>query len=439
MGAGFSFVVCQKRLQIDNDDLYNTFLNARKNYFIDGTINADETYMNINDLPDDAGIIICGHGSRAKISEEEFSLLATGLRARVPNLKVEYGFLEYSAPNIHMALDRLVAQGVKKIYAVPGMLFAATHAQNDIPSVLTTYQQKHDGLEIEYGRELGLHDEMINAFQTRILSALGYDKAPAAGELYDTMLVVVGRGTSVTSANAEVAKLTRIVSENLGFGWAETVYSGVTYPSVGRGLEMALKLGYKKIVVAPYFLFGGRLIDRIMGYVDKVASENPDVTFARANYLRDQSHVINTFMERINETIEGSVSGASAQNGQLSLMEDFTQRLARGEVDVHHHHAEFQPEVEHAHEHSHSHDDKANESTSGDSHSSDHSHDHSHAHSHGHSHAPYKHIGHPNGPRTMINENICCCFMRQFPQYIIDEEKAIKAELPGTPACKKSR
>jgi sirohydrochlorin cobaltochelatase len=386
--------------------------------------------MNISDLPDDAGIIICGHGSRAKISEEEFSLLAKGLRARVPNLKVEYGFLEYSAPNIHMALDRLVAQGVKKIYAVPGMLFAATHAQNDIPSVLTTYQQKHDGLEIEYGRELGLHDEMINAFQTRILNALGYDKAPEAGELYDTMLVVVGRGTSVTSANAEVAKLTRIVCENLGFGWAETVYSGVTYPSVGRGLEMALKLGYKKIVVAPYFLFGGRLIDRIMGYVDKVASENPEVTFARANYLRDQSHVINTFMERINETILGATTG---QAGQLSLMEDFTQRLERGEVDVHHHHAEFQPEPDqepsqghghtHTHDHPHSHDAAVN----------------SDAPSHGHSHAPYKHIGHPNGPRTMINENICCCFMRQFPQHIIDEEKAIKIELPGTPACKKSR
>jgi sirohydrochlorin cobaltochelatase len=390
--------------------------------------------MNINDLPNDAGIIICGHGSRAKISEEEFSLLAKGLRARVPSLKVEYGFLEYSSPNIHMALDRLVAQGVKTIYAVPGMLFAATHAQNDIPSVLTTYQEKHAGLTIEYGRELGLHDEMISAFQMRILNAMGYDSAPAAGELYDTMLVVVGRGTSVTAANAEVAKLTRTVCENLGFGWAETVYSGVTYPSVGRGLEMAVKLGYKKIVVAPYFLFGGRLIDRIMGYVDKVASETADVQFIRADYLRDQDHVINTFMARIDETI----SGQAAQSGQLSLMDDFKARLARGEVNVHHHHAEFQPESTDDHsegqepsadkEHSHGHSDDKK-----------HAPDNLHSHSHSHSHAPYKHIGHPNGPRTMINENICCCFMRQFPQHIIDEEKAIKAELPGTPACKKSR
>ena len=378
------------------------------------------TNNKLDQLPDNCGVLICGHGSRAKIAEEEFSLLAKSLRNRHPQLKVEYGFLEYSAPNIHMALDSLLAQGVTKIYAVPGMLFAATHAQNDIPSVLTTYQEKHPGLEIEYGTELGLHDEMITAFQTRILEAMNLTHVHD-GDLYDTMLVVVGRGTSVSAANAEAAKLTRLVSENLGFGWSETVYSGVTYPSVGRGLEMAVKLGFKKIVVAPYFLFGGKLIDRIYAYTDKIAAENPDIQFMKAGYLRDQAHVINTFAQRIEETIDGPEPA-------LSLMASFKQRLADGEVDVHHHHAEFQPsDHSHEHEHEHSH-----------SHSHDHSHSHSHDHSHGHSHAPYKHIGHPHGPRTMINENVCCCFMGQFPQAIIDEEIANKPELAGTPSCKKN-
>ena len=344
--------------------------------------------------------------------------MAEGLRKRHPTLKVAYGFLEYSAPNIHMALDSLRTQGVDKIYAVPGMLFAATHAQNDIPSVLTTYQQRHAGLTIEYGQELGLHDEMIQAFQTRILDAIGTSQVHD-GALYDTMLVVVGRGTSVSTANAEAAKLTCIVCENLGFGWAETVYSGVTFPSVGRGLEMAVKLGFKKIVVAPYFLFGGKLIDRIDAYIDKVAAENPDVQFIKAGYLKDQEHVINTFTQRIEETIAGPAPA-------LSLMQSFKQRLAAGAVDVHHHHAEFQPEGD----------------TYQDRHQNPHQHKpgqpHTHAHSHSHSHAPYKHIGHPHGPRTMINENVCCCFMGQFPQHIIDEEQASRPELPGTPSCKKN-
>ena len=376
--------------------------------------------IDITSLGNDSGVLICGHGSRAKIAEQEFSLLAKGLKERHPSLKIDYGFLEYSAPNIHTALDRLLAQGVTKIHAVPGMLFAATHAKNDIPSVLTTYQEKHPQLEISYGRELGLENEMIKAFEQRILESIGLNEAPAAGELYDTMLIVVGRGTSVVEANAEAAKLTRIVCENLGFGWSETVYSGVTFPSVGRGLEMALKLGFKKIVVAPYFLFGGRLIDRIYAYVDKVAEENPQVAFFKADYLRAQDHVINTFELRINETID-------VESSQLNLMSDFKARLARGEVDVHHHHAEFKPETtETKHTHSHEHD-----------HSHDHSHNHDHRHSHGHSHAPYKHIAHPHGPRTMINDNVCCCFMAQFPEEVIKQEQQ-DLNQDRMPTCKQS-
>jgi sirohydrochlorin cobaltochelatase len=387
----------------------------------------------LNSLPENSGIIICGHGSRAKIAEEEFSLLATGLRARFPQLEVEYGFLEYSSPNIHMALDRLIAKGITNIYAVPGMLFSATHAQNDIPSVLITYMQKHPGLTIKYGQELGLHDEMIMAFQHRIMEALDRVAMPTPGDLYDTMLVVVGRGTSVAQANAEASKLTRIVAENMGFGWCETVYSGVTFPSVGRGLEMALKLGFKKIVVAPYFLFSGKLIGRINAYIEKVSAVNPDVSFHVADYLRDQTHVINTFVERIEET----VSQPAQNNG---LMEQFQSKLAAGEVTIHHHHAEFQPESEadsEAHSHSHDHDHEHG-------HSHDHSHqqDKGHSHSgHGHSHAPYRHIAHPHGPRTMIDENVCCCFMSQFPQAVIDEERALrlaagKPAVDQVPQCK---
>jgi sirohydrochlorin cobaltochelatase len=384
----------------------------------------------LNALPENSGIIICGHGSRAKIAEEEFSLLATGLRARFPQLEVEYGFLEYSSPNIHMALDRMIAKGITNIYAVPGMLFSATHAQNDIPSVLITYMQKNPDLTIKYGKELGLHDEMIMAFQHRIMEAIDRVEIPKPGDLYDTMLVVVGRGTSVARANAEASKLTRIVAENMGFGWCETVYSGVTFPSVGRGLEMALKLGFKKIVVAPYFLFSGKLIGRINAYIEKVAVDNPDVSFHVADYLRDQAHVINTFVERIEET----VSQPAVNNG---LMEKFQAKLAAGEVTIHHHHAEFQPESDSdVPSHSHDHDVHG--------HSHEHSHQQNEEHSHsgqGHSHAPYRHIAHPHGPRTMIDENLCCCFMSQFPEAVVDEERALrlasgKPVIDQIPLCK---
>ena len=361
------------------------------------------------------GIMVCGHGSRSKSAEREFGLLAKGLKKRFPEIPVEYGFLEYSAPNIHMGLDSLRDQSVEHIIAVPGMLFAATHAKNDIPSVLLTYQEKNPGLKISYGRELGLHSEMIAAFEARILESLSVDHVHK-GDLYQTMLVVVGRGTSDTYANAEAAKLTRIVAENLGFGWSETVYSGVTFPSVGQGLEIALRLGYKKIVVAPYFLFSGKLIDRIYNYVDLVAEKATDVTFYKAHYLSDQDHVINTFVERIAET----ESGTMEENHDL--MASFKKRLSLGEVDVHHHHAEYQPFT----------DPEDDQFPGGEDHCDDHSHSdsnsHSHSHSHGHSHGVYKHIAHPNGPRTMIDQGVCGCFMGQFPDYVVEEERRLIAQ-----------
>jgi len=362
------------------------------------------------------GIMICGHGSRDKDAEREFALVAAGLVARFPDVPIEYGFLEFSAPNIHMGLNKLIAQGVTDIYAVPGMLFAATHARNDIPSVLINFQNKHidSGISVHYGSELGLHSTMIEAFETRIYESLTLDVEQPPANLHDTMLVVVGRGTSDTLANAEAAKLTRIVNEGMGFGWADTVYSGVTYPSVGVGLDLLVKLGFKKIVVAPYFLFTGRLIKRIYAYVDQIAAKYPDIEFIKTPYLKDHEKVIDAFEVRLREIMAGEVGV-----GSESLMQSFERRLAAGEVEVHHHHAEFVDPEEHAvaHEHEHSHDHEH-------SHNHDHSHEHSHDHSHehGHSHGVYKHIDHPLGPRTMIGENLCCCFMSQFPQDVLDEE-----------------
>ena len=353
------------------------------------------------------GIMVCGHGSRDKDAEREFGRVAEGLRKRFPDLPVEYGFLEFSAPNIHMGLAALKEQNVDTIFAVPGMLFAATHAKNDIPSVLTTYEEKEENMAVHYGNELGLHDTMIEAFQARIYESLGINPNNPPDNLYDTMLVVVGRGTSDTMANAEVAKLTRIVNENMGFGWADTVYSGVTYPSVGEGLERLSRLGFKKIVVAPYFLFTGRLIKRIYGYVDHVAKQFSDIEFIKADYLNDHEKVIDAFEFRVREIMEGIAP-------QESLMSSFKRRLAAGEVDVHHHHAEFNPNQDHSHDHSHSHDHE---------HSHSHGHSHSHDHDRHHHHGVYQHIGHPLGPRTMIGDGICNCFMRQFPQEILDEEK----------------
>jgi sirohydrochlorin cobaltochelatase len=102
---------------------------------------------------------------------------------------------------------------------------------------------------------------MMRAAGDRIQEAL--DANPSNVPLHETLLVVVGRGASDPDANSNVSKVTRILWEGFGFGWAETAYSGVTFPLVDPGLEHAARLGYKRIIVFPYFLFTGILVQRI--------------------------------------------------------------------------------------------------------------------------------------------------------------------------------
>ncbi|MGR3566882.1 MAG: sirohydrochlorin chelatase [Pseudooceanicola nanhaiensis] len=248
------------------------------------------------------GVMICGHGSRSQAAVDEFAVLAEKLPPLLPpEWEVDYGYLEFANPVIRAGLDRLRDKGCERILAVPGMLFAAMHAKNDIPTVLNTYAAEH-GIEVSYGRELGVDPKMVAAAGARIRAAVAEaDARSGPVPLEETCLVVIGRGASDPDANGNVAKIARLLHEGLGFGWCEVGYSGVTFPLVEPCLQHAVKLGYRRIVVFPYFLFTGILIDRIYGFTDRVAAAHPGIEFVKAGYLNDHPKVLETFAERVRE------------------------------------------------------------------------------------------------------------------------------------------
>lgn len=248
------------------------------------------------------GVMICGHGSRSQAAVDEFKVLAEKLPSYLPDdWMVDYGYLEFANPVIRDGLDNLRNAGCDRILAVPGMLFAAMHSKNDIPTVLNTYAAKHD-IDVKYGRELGVDPKMIAAAADRIADAVNAaNKAGGNIPLHETCLVVIGRGASDPDANANVAKIARMLWEGMGFGWCEVGYSGVTFPLVEPTLQHVARLGYKRVVVFPYFLFTGILIDRIYGFTDQVAAEYPQIDFVKAGYLNDHPKVLETFAERIIE------------------------------------------------------------------------------------------------------------------------------------------
>ncbi len=191
----------------------------------------------------------------------------------------------------------------------------------------------------------------------------------------------------------------------MGFGWCETGYSGVTFPLVEPALAHAARLGYRRIVVFPYFLFTGILIDRIYGFTDLVAAAHPGIDFVKAGYLNDHDQVVATFAERATEILDGQTAMNCAMCKYRTQVLGFESEVGLPQ-ESHHHHVEGQGasapgsnvadcplcdnfctgacRLDHGHAHAH------------------HSHDHPHSHDHAHHHHPaYPQAHHPHGPESV--------------------------------------
>ena len=313
----------------------------------------------------------CGDGARSQSAVEEFAVLAEKLPDYLPpDWSTDYGYLEFANPVIRDGLDKLREAGCDRILAVPGMLFAAMHAKNDIPTVLNTYAAKY-GITVSYGRELGIDPKMIAAAEGR--------------------------------------------------------------------LQHVARLPYKRVIVFPYFLFSGILIDRIYGFTDQVAAQHPTIQFVKAGYLGDHPKVLETFAERILEQDSDSPPpncGSCGYREQVLALEDGghhhicvedrkhpafgavpppTCVLCKYRVQV----LGFEAEVGAVQESHHHHVEGQGANAPGSNvadctlcdtfctgmcrlEAMHHHHDHHHHddHDHHHHHAPYPHADHPHGPES---------------------------------------
>jgi sirohydrochlorin cobaltochelatase len=299
----------------------------------------------------ETAVLLCGHGSRDPEAIEEFEIAAAALRGRLAPQDFATGYLEFAQPTIQQGLADLMARGARRILAVPGMLFAASHVKNDLPWEMNSFMAANPGIEVRLGRDLAIDPKLLAAAAERIATV-------APENRQDAVLVVVGRGTNDPDANSNIAKIARMLWEGMGFGWAETAYSGVAHPRVDAALDRAARLGFRRIVVFPYFLFTGVLVKRIYAQTDDAAARFPAIEFVKAPYLRDHSRVIDAFVERVAEFAGGDPN----MNCQLCK---YRTRIVGYEAEVglaqqaHHHHVrggDHRPDHHQHHHHDHPHE-----------------------------------------------------------------------------------
>ena len=296
-------------------------------------------------------ILFVGHGSRDSEGTEEFKRLVDLFRRAEPARIVECGFLEFAKPIIGDSIATCVERGAKSIIVLPGMLMAAGHAKNDIPSEIHDARQLYPGVAFHYGRHLHLHAKIIELCGVRIEEA---ESKARPCERRDTLLMVVGRGSSDPDANADVQKLARILAEGMGFGWGAASYIGVTTPLLPDALERCRRMGFGRIVVFSFFLFTGVLEKRIRSISHAFGHEHPDTEVLYANYLNVHPLLFEVFRERADEAIHGSPNMNCELCKYRVPLPGFAAAVGQPQ-EGHHHHVRGIGQDDHHHPHDHDH------------------------------------------------------------------------------------
>ncbi|MFI9148852.1 sirohydrochlorin chelatase [Streptomyces sp. NPDC053367] len=246
-------------------------------------------------------LLIAGHGTRDDAGAEAFRDFVRELGRRHPELPVAGGFIELSPPPLGEAVTELVEQGVRRFAAVPLMLVSAGHAKGDIPAALAREKERHPGISYSYGRPLGPHPSLLSVLERRLEEVLG------DWERSEVTVLLVGRGSTDPDANAEVHKAARLLWEGRGYAGVETAFVSLAAPDVPSGLDRCERLGARRIVVLPYFLFTGILPDRVREQTREWAAAHPELEVRSADVIGPEPELLDLVMERYQEAVKGDL------------------------------------------------------------------------------------------------------------------------------------
>ncbi|MDM5198199.1 sirohydrochlorin chelatase [Fictibacillus enclensis] len=285
-------------------------------------------------------ILMVGHGSRDPEGNEQVRTFIDEIRTKVDSgLLVETCFLEFESPDIHEGIESCVQKGATSVAVVPIMLLPAGHSKIHIPAAIDEAKEAYPHINFSYGRPIGVHEAALDILTHR-LQEIGEN--PASPD-EDTAVILLGRGGSDPDANSDLYKITRLLWERMNYKIIEPSFMGVTDPLVAEGVERCIKLGAKKVIILPYFLFTGILINRLEKMVEDFKQQYPDHEFQLAQYFGFHPDLQKILIDRMEEVLQGEVKmNCDTCQYRLDAMEH---------IDHHHHH-----DHDHSHGHHHHHD-----------------------------------------------------------------------------------
>ncbi|MER5460970.1 sirohydrochlorin chelatase [Streptomyces sp. NPDC002668] len=202
-------------------------------------------------------LLVIAHGSRDPRHAATVHALVERARSLRPGLRVETGFLDFNAPSVPRVLERLAADGVEDVVALPLLLTRAFHAKADIPAVLHEASARLPRLRIRQAEVLGPSPLLLSALEKRLYEA-GLDPSRKSS----TGLVLASAGSTDPEAIAVIADIARELRHT---GWCAVrpAFASASLPRTEEAVRALRDEGVRRVAVAPYVIAPGFLPDRI--------------------------------------------------------------------------------------------------------------------------------------------------------------------------------
>ncbi|MDQ6989039.1 MAG: sirohydrochlorin chelatase [Mariprofundaceae bacterium] len=275
-------------------------------------------------------ILLVGHGSREPSGNDEIEAFAQEWRKRKPKARIEVCFIEFADVTLDAGMD-LAAKDSTRVIVVPLILGAAAHVKMEIPHHIADARKRHPKVEFIMAKHLGATDKVLKALKSELSKAmLGLD----APDAKNTGVVLLARGSSDKVANGEIAKMARWLFEETGHEMVDLAFTGITFPKVETVVQRQVACGMKQVVVLPYYLFTGVLIERIARQVARLSQQYPTTSFGLAKYIGFDDAIYTLLDERVSEAIGEGVDEPKMLECDGCKYRDFAEEHGFG----HHHH-----------------------------------------------------------------------------------------------------
>jgi sirohydrochlorin ferrochelatase/(2Fe-2S) ferredoxin len=245
-------------------------------------------------------VIIVGHGSRVQEANTEFERLVERFKQQVDEYEIFYAYVELAQPDLRTALQQ-TASFFNEVIIVPFFLFAAGHVKNDVPLAVAEAREKSPHVKFRVAMALGVHPNMA-----RLTAARVEETARPLNKKHERISVLmVGRGSSDPDANSDFCKLVRIVEESSNYAKVDYSFIAIVKPKVEQALERLIRYNPEAIILQPYLLFPGRLVQQLEEITAGYVKQYPWMTIKVSKTLGEDPLIFDLIKERINDVYGG--------------------------------------------------------------------------------------------------------------------------------------